>query len=316
VQVLEAIDPDEIARLRAAGQFFWLDLDSPTGAQIDELAEIFGLHPVAVEDTKEFGQRPKLDDYESFLHLVFYGLSRDESGDYGPVEVHVYVSGEAIVTLHHDGCEALYEAMRRAARAPDTAEEVVVYHVLDALTDSFFPALEQMDDAIDDIEDRMLEGPTDGERHELYHLKRELITLRRVVTPQRDMMASAADFFDRLPGFSTAETHDYFRDVYDHLIRISDVIDSYRDLLSGTLDLYLTTQSNRLNEIMRRLTVIATIFLPLSFVVGFFGQNFAWLTGHIQSFTSFLLWGIGSLVVSVAALMAYFKRGHFLDSSR
>ena len=109
------------------------------------------------------------------------------------------------------------------------------------------------------------------------------------------------------------DTRDYFRDIYDHLIRVSDLIDSYRDLLTGTMDVYLSTVSNRLNGVMKQLTVIATIFLPLSFVVGFFGQNFGWLTGHINSLWVFLVYGIGGLLVALVALFVWFKRRGFLS---
>ncbi len=136
--------------------------------------------------------------------------------------------------------------------------------------------------------------------------------MRRVVTPQRDLAARTIDEITQLPGLSV-DTRDYFRDIYDHLIRVSDLIDSYRDLLTGTMDVYLSTVSNRLNGVMKQLTVIATIFLPLSFVVGFFGQNFGWLTGHINSLWVFLVYGIGGLLVPLVALFVWFKRRGFLS---
>lgn len=315
VQVLDSIDRDRIAQLREAGEFFWLDLLSPTDEQLDELAEVFDLHPIAIEDTREFNQRPKLDDYDGFLLLVFYGLHEDPSGHATPVEVHLYVTGDAVITVRCDECSPLAEARRRAPGRNHITEEESVYRVLDALADSFFPVLARMDDEIDALEDRMLERPTRDERQRLFELKRELVTLRRIVTPQRDTMASASDFFDDLPGFQGDVTHDYFRDVYDHLIRISDLIDSYRDLLSGALDIYLTTQSNRLNEVMKRLTLVATVFLPLSFLVGFFGQNFAWLVKHVTTLAAFLVWGVGSLVVTAVLLVWLFRRAHYLGSS-
>jgi magnesium transporter len=315
VQVLDAIDRDRIAQLRAAGEFFWLDLLAPSDQQLDQLAELFGLHPIAVEDTREFNQRPKLDDYDGFLLLVFYGMHQEPPGDARPVEVHFYITGDAVISVRRSPCSPLEQARRRAPGRNHMSEEESVYRVLDALADSYFPVLERIDDEIDDLEDQILDGPHDGERHRLFALKRELVGLRRIIGPQRDAMASASDVFDSLPGFQGDVVHDYFRDVYDHLIRISDLIDSYRDLLSGALDIYLTTQSNRLNEVMKRLTIVATIFLPLSFLVGFFGQNFAWLVKHITTFADFLIWGVGSLVVAVALLLWLFNRAHYLGSS-
>src|SRR5260370_3870677 len=130
-----------------------------------------------------------------------------------------------------------------------------------------------MDDEIDKIESAMLANPTERQLERLFALKRQLVAMRKVVTPQRDLFARSVGQLAELPGLELDE-RDYFRDIYDHLIRISDLIDSYRDLLSGATDLYLSTVSNRRNDVMKQLTVIATIFLPLSFITGFFGQNF------------------------------------------
>jgi magnesium transporter len=131
------------------------------------------------------------------------------------------------------------------------------------------------------------------------------------VTPQRDLFARAIDQIALLPGLEPA-ARDYFRDVYDHLIRISDLIDSYRDLLTGAMDVYLSTVSNRLNQVMKQLTVVATIFLPLTFVTGFFGQNFAWMVRHVDSLGAFLGFGIGGIALSVVLMVAWFKRGNFI----
>src|SRR5207253_7681898 len=133
---------------------------------------------------------------------------------------------------------------------------------------------------IDELEEAVLAGPTDEQLQRLFALKRQLVMMRKVVTPQRDLFARGIDQLAELPGL-VLDQRDYFRDVYDHLIRISDLIDSYRDLLSGATDLYLSTVSNRQNDVMKQLTMIATIFLPLAFITGFFGQNFGFMVRHI-----------------------------------
>jgi magnesium transporter len=141
----------------------------------------------------------------------------------------------------------------------------------------------------------------------MFRLKRLLVGMRKAVTPQRDTFASLMGRVATLPGL-TEEDERYFRDVYDHLIRISDLIDSYRDLLTGAMDVYLSTVSNRLNSVMKQLTVIATIFLPLTFITGFFGQNFGWMVGNIAGAQEFLALGVGSEIVIVVGLLALFKR--------
>jgi magnesium transporter len=165
-----------------------------------------------------------------------------------------------------------------------------------------------MDDEIDDLEAAVLSDPTDRELQRLFALKRELIAMRKVITPQRDLFASSVDRISELPGL-TLDERDYFRDIYDHLIRISDLIDSYRDLLSGATDLYLSTVSNRQNDVMKQLTVIATVFLPLGFITGFFGQNFGYLVVHvINAQWTFWVLGLGSMVVTCVALLLFFRR--------
>jgi len=168
--------------------------------------------------------------------------------------------------------------------------------------------LSDIDDEIDQLEDAVLANPTDEQLQRLFAIKRQLVAMRKVVTPQRDIFARSIDQIADLPGLQLDE-RDYFRDIYDHLIRISDLIDSYRDLLSGATDLYLSTVSNRQNDVMKQLTVIATIFLPLSFITGFFGQNFAYLvTDLIRTPWTFWVIGVGSMAATIVGLLIYFRR--------
>jgi magnesium transporter len=171
--------------------------------------------------------------------------------------------------------------------------------------------LSAIDDEIDELENDVIERPTDEQLQRIFRLKRDLVVMRKVITPQRDMFARAGDDIINLPGLQPG-TRDYFRDVYDHLIRISDLIDSYRDLLTGAMDVYLSTVSNRLNAIMKQLTTIATIFLPLTFITGFFGQNFGWMVKNVDSFVAFVALSGGGLLVPAVALLFYFRRAGFM----
>jgi len=308
VQVLHEVDDPEIPKLLERNEFFWLKLHGCSPEQIGELGRRFGLHPLAIEDTQEFGQRPKLDDYDEAALLVFYGVDPDGT----PVEVHFHVSGSWMITVHQDGHEIFHQAEKRIGKEPPKTEEEAIYRVLDALTDSFFPVLEGVDERIDELMDAMLEKPSQDQREELFHLRRRLIELRRIATPQRDILARGGDVLGNLPGLEADDARDWFRDVYDHLVRISELIDSYRDLLSGALDLYLSTVSNRLNAISKQLTVVATIFLPLTFVTGFFGQNFGTLVRHIDGPLAFWGYGVGGMLASAAVLLWYFRRQGFL----
>jgi magnesium transporter len=310
VEILDHVDRSRIEALLAKDEFFWLDLVDADTSAIEQLGSLLDIHAMAIEDTLEFGQRPKLDEYPGRVLLVYYGVHHGSTGDPAegrPIEVHMHISGSWIVTVRPGACRDLHQLKDRLKDRDGEAEEYIVYRILDALTDSFFPLLDQMDNEIDSLEDAMMQGVQQQQLHRLFALKRELVTLRRIVTPQRDLLASGGDLISRIPGLTDDKTHDYFRDVYDHLIRISDLIDSYRDLLSGALDVYLSTQSNRMNQVMKQLTVIATIFLPLTFVTGFFGQNFAWLVRHIDSWEAFLILGIGGVIVPVLLMVWYFR---------
>ena len=303
------IDEARIRDHLKSDQFFWLDLTAPGHEELGQLREIFGFHPLALEDTEEFGQRPKLDNYGDYIFLVFYGAWRNRDEDPGSLrEVHLFVSGQYLVTIHRDSLPALDQQRAQLDGRVLHSEQFLLYRVLDALTDSFFPILADMDDEIDDLEAAVLAGPTDQQLERLFSLKRQLVAMRKVVTPQRDLFARGVDQIAELPGLALDE-RDYFRDVYDHLIRISDLIDSYRDLLSGATDLYLSTVSNRQNDVMKQLTVIATIFLPLSFITGFFGQNFGFMVNHLISKPwTFWIIGVGSMLVTCAGLLVFFRR--------
>ena len=311
MRTLERIDRDEIQEQLRRDEFFWLDLQNPADDQVGELGEIFQFHPLAIEDTRNFGQRPKLESFGDYVFVVFYGARSDPDG-VKLTEVHLFVSGSYVVSIDRGlRCDELSEARTSLEQIGERGEQFVLYKIFDALTDSFFPVVQSMDEDIDTIENDIIQQPTDEQLQMIFGLKRDLVNLRRVISPQRDMFARAIDDITTLPGLEPSN-HDYFRDVYDHLLRISDQIDTYRDLLTSAMDVYLSTVSNRLNQVTKQLTIIATIFLPLAFVTGFFGQNFAWLVRHIDTLSAFLIWGIGGLVLPLVLLLGWFRRaGYF-----
>jgi magnesium transporter len=307
------VTPETLKRLIDSDTRFWLDiagLDEDTARVL--LRDTFGFHPLAVEDAEHFGQRPKIDTYDGFALIVVYGAT----GGGSLVEVHCFYTENYLVTVHHDECPDLAKlAERLRTRAGPRPDHVMLlYRVIDMLIDGYFPVLTHLDDEIDELEDQILEHPTEEQLGRLFDLKRSLIAMRKVVTPQRDMFATLLSAGgDGLPGM-TPDAERYFRDLYDHLIRISDLVDSYRDLLSGALDTHLSTVSNRLNVVMKQLTIIATIFLPLSFLTGFFGQNFAWMVKRLDSFSAFLGIGVGLQILVAAVLLVLFRRRGWMSS--
>jgi len=309
VPSLTEINPKRIHEYLRRDHFFWLDLTDLDHEQLERLRELFHLHPLAIEDSGEFGQRPKLDNYGDYAFLVFYGAWEERpQGSEDLSEVHMFISGKYLITIHRGQLAALDQLREQLDGQMLHSEQFLLYRVFDALTDSFFPRLSDIDDEIDTLEDAVVANPTDRDLDRLFSIKRQLVAMRKVVTPQRDLFARSIDQIAELPGLLLDE-RDYFRDVYDHLIRISDLIDSYRDLMSGATDLYLSTISNRQNEVMKQLTIIATIFLPLSFITGFFGQNFAYMVTHlINREWTFWIVGVGSMVATCVGLLIYFRR--------
>jgi magnesium transporter len=309
VPCITHIDEAQIREHLKNDQFFWLDLQGPGHEEMTQLRDIFGFHPLALEDTEHFRQRPKLDDYGDYVFLVFYGAAPGKPHGRGFLrEVHMFISGQYLITVHHGSLPPLDKEREHLDGRVLHSEQFLLYRVLDTLVDSFFPLLGEMDDEIDDLEAAVLASPNDEQLQRLFTLKRQLLVMRKVITPQRDLFASSVDRISELPGL-TVDERDYFRDIYDHLIRISDLIDSYRDLLSGATDLYLSTVSNRQNDVMKQLTVIATIFLPLSFITGFFGQNFSYMvTDLIHAQWTFWVVGVGSMVATCIGLLVYFHR--------
>ncbi len=313
-----AVPPDPAAVQDALrdGKLLWLDVVQPTPADVDVLRQTFGLHPLAAADLTEFGQRPKIEDFGNLVYMVWYGVAAN-SGPAGPAiaeltEVHCFYAQDFLVSVRHGGCRAL-EQLRDKNVLPGGAQSgrplrlVLLHNLAESMVDSFFPPLSDLDDRIDELQEKIFSRPTNDQLAELFAMQRWLVGVRKLITPERDMMASLVAGMVVLPGM-TAESDPYLRDLYDHLIRIGDLIDSYRDLLSNAMDAYLSTVSNRLNEVMKQLTVIATVFLPLSFLTGFFGQNFAWLVARLGSLGAFLILGIGTELLAVAGLYLLFRR--------
>jgi magnesium transporter len=285
-------------------RLLWLDLADTSGETLALLREVFKLHPLAIEDASEFHQRPKIEDYDDFVSVVAYGAR----GLGEPlVEVHCFYSEHYLVSVHRDEAPAVAEACHTLTRLRTDRRLIALYRLLDGLVDSMFPYLAAMDDRIDDLQDQIFENPKESQLAALFELKRQLVGMRKLVTPQRDMVNTMLSGVVQVPGM-TAESERYIRDLYDHLIRISDMVDSYRDLTSGALEAYTSMVSNRLNDVTKQLTIIATVFLPLSFLTGFFGQNLGWLVNHIGSLTAFLAFGIGTELLAVAGLLILFKR--------
>jgi magnesium transporter len=304
-----------IARRLAAGEPFWLDLQGFDDADLALLRDVVHLHPLALEDARTLGRRPKVEEYGEMTYIVAFGAAAKPDRD-RLVEVHVVYAERFVISLRRDDSAAIDALAGRPLQRPDHLADApaLLYELLDALSDSFFPAMDEVDDELERIESALAEPPRDGLQDDIYALRRRLLGFRKAVMPQRDLLARIATGSVELPGVD-ANARRYFRDVEDHLIRIAEVLDGYRDLLQGANDVYLSAVSNRLNVVTKQLTVIAGVFLPLAFITGFFGQNFGWMVDHVGGAAAFFGLGIGLQVATVAVLIVLFRRRGWLSSS-
>ena len=292
---------DEVYEQLGTGTAFWLDIGHPSEGDLAEIGDLLEFHRLVREDIGNFGQRPKADDYPGHTLLVLFGATHDEDS---LVEVHAIVSGQWLVTVHTESCPAFIGLRKRTTERGDPipSTAMLTQHITDSLADSFYPELELLDDRVDDLERLVLDDKEHGNvLPEVLGLRRRLVVMRRVLGPQRDVVARLAAGSVQLPG-ADDEVRLAFRDTQDELFRVTELIDAQRDLLTGALEVHLSTTSNRLNEVMRRLAAVATVFLPITFLSGFFGQNFGFMVRHIQGPTSFALGTLLQLAVAVSTV--------------
>lgn len=303
--------PETLDALRGReGQVLWVDVLNPAPAVMADLARVFMLHPLAVEDALKRRQRPKAEEYDRCLFITTHAARARGTTDVALDEIDVF-AGRGFVITTHTAAPVLDEARRRLAQAPAdlrSSDGYLLYVILDAVVDSYFPVLDTLDEYVERLEDTLFKQPTPKTMDRLFAAKRSLLRLRRVASPQRDMMGLMLRHDPQIVG---ASLRAYFRDIYDHLLRITEQIDTHRDLLAGALDIYLTLTSNRLNEIVKVLTMVTAIFASLAVITGFYGMNFErtfppfeWRYGIIAA--------VGIMAASVLIMFAIFRRLRWL----
>jgi magnesium transporter len=302
VDVLTTVDADRIADHRRRDEFFWLDLESPAARELDALRAALDLHPMALEDTREFSQRPKVDTYEDHVLVVFYTVVRGP-GDpvHQPAEVHVYVSGHWIVTVHHLPIPQLAELHGRLQPEKTQEEDYLVYRIFDDLTDAFYPAIERFEELIDDVEAEVLDRPRREHLRRVYRLKQDIHGLLRLLIAQRDGFQTTVTAILELAALSRG-AREYLRDVGDHLAQLVGELHRQNDDLSALTSTYFNASAERVNRTATRLSVVATFFVVWTLITGFFGQNFGWLVDNVGSQRDFLIFGVGGLVVPTVIL--------------
>jgi len=302
-------DPEESFAFRDAPTVSWINVDGLHDVEaIEAIAGRFGLHPLAVEDVVHTGQRTKAEDYEDSLFIVLRMLSYDEQTDRVTDEQVSLVLGPRWVLSFQERTGDVFDGIRERirnnkGRIRRANADYLAYSLIDAVVDQYFVVLERLGERVEALGEEVSERANPKELEEIRRLKRELLFLRKSIWPLREVLSGIQR--GESPLFEE-HTLIYLRDVYDHTIQVIDTVETYRDMMAGLLDVYLTSISNRMNEVMKVLTVIATIFIPLSFVAGVYGMNFAhmpelsWRYGYFGA--------LGVMGAVALGMLAYFKR--------
>jgi magnesium transporter len=309
MEVLTEVDEARIGSLLERDEFFWLDLHRPSADAFARVGDMLGLHAMAMEDTREFGQRPKVDVYESHVLVVFYTARRTGSDEpvATPIEVHVYVSGDFILTVRQEECDLLDDLHSTIVPQEKEAEDYLVYRIFDSLTDAWYPVITAIETRVDGLEAEVFERARREQLSRIYRLRQEVREHHRLVTDQRDQFRPAEHAIRDLAGL-TRGSKEYLRDVGDHLSQVSGEFHRQYEDLASLAQTYFNANADRLTQTATRLTVVGTIFVTWTLVTGFFGQNFEWLVTHVESGWDFLILGIGGLVVPTVVLGALFWR--------
>lgn len=303
-QCLAALNP---ARIN------WINVDGLHDVDlIGKIGAHFTIHPLALEDIVHTTQRPKLDDYESYLFIIARMIDFDhQKNSISSEQVSFVLNGNTVLSFQEnqgDVFNGVRERIRNArGRIRRMGSDYLLYALLDAIVDHYFVVIERLDERIEEIEDAILTEPTREVASTLHRLKREMITLRKSVWPLREVLGS----LERIEcSLITDETAVFMRDVYDHTIQIIDTVETLRDVLSGILEIYLSSVSHRLNEVMKVLTIISTIFMPLTFIAGIYGMNFKFMPELDWRFGYPLCLGIMAAIALV--MLAFFRRRRWI----
>lgn len=300
-------DPDEISKLcEIPSNIIWVDVADPTSADFEELAREFGFHPLSIEDCRNEHQRPKVEEFQGYYFIVLYEAELVLGRHLELREVNIFLGKNYLVTVHSQPIRTLETAERLWRGWADLAERgtgLLAYLLIDAIVDDYMPLLDALSDRMDELEDQIFVDFQVEALEEIFRIKKELLFLRRSVTPLRDVFNT---LLRREQQIFSRETYVYFQDVFDHLIRVADTIDTLRDLLGATMDAYLSVSGNRMNMVMKRLTSISAILMSVTLIAGIYGMNFdfmpelKWRYGYVGT--------LGSMLAVGVSLYLYFRR--------
>lgn len=309
----EATGPDECASYKETPTVTWINVEGIHEPDImARLGELYGLHPLILEDILNTDQRPKMDDFGNYLYVVLKMLSQGGKGDQILVEQVSLVLGQNFVISFQEGGGDVFGPIRERIRSAKgrirkEGPDYLAYTLIDAIVDRYFAILEKLGESIEFVEEALLDRPNPEISRGVHALRRELIFLHKSVWPLREVISGLERGGSPLLRQTTAL---YLRDVYDHIIQVIDTIETYRDMIAGMLDVYLSSLSYRMNEVMKVLTIIATIFIPLTFLAGVWGMNFKFMPELEWYWGYAFAWSV-MLAVGIVMLIAFKRRKWF-----
>ncbi len=287
------------------GAWRWIDLEAPTAEELKAVGEAYGFHPVALEDCATFDRRPKLEQYDEHLFVVIHALSdADEQADVELSELHSFLRTGLLVTVHDDKIAMLDSLFTRLSEDPLAHKRGAFfahYQLCEMVVRAIFPIVEGLLERVETVEEQLLEQAVDGTLNEAHAIRRKVVTLRRVLSPLREVFSGLSKAEDGLVGRKTAL---YYRGVLDEVLHLSELLESAREHLSNLREAYSNEVSQRTNNVIQRLTVFSVVFLPLSFLSGFFGQNFESLPFHSRPF----FWGALALYTATPVTLILWLR--------
>lgn len=294
----------DLAEARTTTGFVWVDVFEPDVETLDVIRDAFGLHPLAIEDVMHFPQRPKVDAYPDNLFLVWVAPQIESAHAFAAAEIDIFLGTDFLITAHRDDVPAIDAVARDECGSLDRGPDWALHAILDRTVDSMFPVVDLVGEELDRIENELLDQVQDGQLKDLYAVKRTMLQLHKVVGPERDVLRALV----RHDAFVSKEAYLYLQDVGDHVARVADAIDTYRDVASSVMDIYLSAISNRLNVVMKQLTVVATIFMPLTLISGIYGMNITKMMWPSPEWAWSFPVVIASLGVIVLGMLYFFKR--------
>jgi magnesium transporter len=294
--IIESADLGVVkALLEDKESLIWVDLFQDSAEESRRvLTEIFDFHPLSVDDALVEMHVPKIDDWGNYLYLSLVAVKPEQPLDDidKSIELDLFLGVNFIVTYHQeelDAVDLVWHNLMRNESHLQRGSKYILYQIIDELANQYMNMIDSLDMRVEEIEDTVIAKPDRRMLEEIFTMKRSLLNLRRIIAPQREVLnkLSRGDF-----AIVSQKERMYFRDVYDHLVRVHEIIESLRDMVSGALDTYLSVVNNQLSSIMKTLTIITTLFMPLSFLTGFFGMNFFAASNQLNQWTSGVSFGV------------------------